>query len=142
MKHEFFSVIKGGSLSQNVRIAIKQVLEKLEGKSVKVNIELDNPKRSTPQNRYYWGVVIPYMQQGLKGIGYHFDQQKAHEFIKENTVTCLEMVAHPETGEVKKLIKSTTDLSVPEFIEWMEEIKLLAAEFLGVIIPDPNETIN
>lgn len=97
----------------------------------------DYRKRSIPQNRYYRGVVVPLVREGLYEAGY--DEVKtnddAHEvlkglFHKKNVVNKL-------TGDVITTVLSTTEFTIPEFEKYIETICKWAAEYLGVIIPAP-----
>jgi hypothetical protein len=46
----------------------------------------------------------------------------------------------PETGEVMKIPRKTSDLSTQEFIDYTEQVKQFAAEKLDLYIPDPNDS--
>ena len=109
-------------------------------KNGKYHITLkDARQRSIPQNRYYRGVVVPLVREGLYEAGY--DEVKtnedAHEvlkglFHKKNIVNKL-------TGDVITTVLSTTELTIPDFEKYIETICKWAAEFLGVAIPAPHQ---
>ena len=52
-------------------------------------------------------------------------------FLKSEYVT--------NDGEIIQTIRSTTELSPPEFNDYIESIQQWSAEYLNIVIPDPNE---
>jgi hypothetical protein len=93
-------------------------------------------KRSSPQNRYYWGVVMTLAKQGFRDIGYdeiRYEEQ-VHEIFKN-----LFLKRHFENHEslVMEYVASTADLSRQEFIDYLEAIIKFCAENLSVSIPPP-----
>lgn len=75
--------------------------------------------------------------QRLREIGHDVDKDLTHEFLKGRFLYT-EMV-DPETGEVMKIPRKTSDLSTQEFIDYTEQVKQFAAEKLDLFIPDPND---
>lgn len=107
--------------------------------TVSLTIEVKKKKRSTEQNAYYWGVVVPLVRDGLNDLGNEFSLEQTHEFLKKE-FNYKEIVNH-NTGEIKTIPESTTDLSTFEFNEYKEKIQRFAVEFLGIQVPDPNEPL-
>ena len=62
-----------------------------------------------------------------------FTPQEAHDAVRYKFLTDM-------TGELPR-VKSTTELSTVEFMEYIAEIQRFGAEYLDVYIPDPNEAI-
>jgi len=86
-------------------------------------------KKSNKQNRYYRGVVVPYV---AKAMGETDD--RAHGYLQ------LEFFVY-EDDQGRKYIRSTR-LEDWETIEWeekMSEIRQWASEFLNMFLPKPNE---
>lgn len=84
----------------------------------KVSIYLSNrkPKRSEAQNRYYWGVYLPLIanETGERNI------EKLHAlfsglFLTEGIYTVL--------GQQVRIKKSTTNLNVSQFMEYISDIE-------------------
>jgi len=98
----------------------------LEGKPVEVTVKTQTKKRSSSQNRYYWGVVIPLISEST---GYTLDE--AHEAIKLKFLRI--------HGDKLDSVGSTKKLSTKEFEDTMEEIRAFAINELSVYIPEPNE---
>ena len=101
----------------------------------------DMRRRSIAQNSYYWGVMVPLVRRGLYEAGY--DDVKtnddAHEVLKH--VHLKNRIVNKQTGDVIDIAGSSAALSTPEFNIYVEAICKWAAEFLGVVIPSPNEQL-
>lgn len=121
-------------ISEVVDGRIKKKLDVPDGKYV---IELSAPnKRSNPQNRYYWGLVVPLVQMGIKELGTEITKEECHELLKARFNT--EELVNTETGECIKLPRSTTNLNKEQFSDYISKIQQFASEFLNVVIPDPS----
>lgn len=96
-----------------------------------------NP-RSLEGNAYYWSVVVEMVMDGLNHLGHEFfDKDTVHEFLKAkfNSVK----VRNEKTGKVEQITQSTTKLNPGEFFQYIERIRRWSAEFLNVVIPDPEK---
>lgn len=102
-----------------------------EGKDIKITIARGRA-RSTPQNKYYWGVVIPMVWQGLVDLGNDCDDEDVHEYLKER-------FGKRKVMQNYTIAESTTKMSTVEFEEYLERIKRFAAVDLCVNIPDPED---
>ncbi len=95
--------------------------------------------RSLSQNAYYHGCCVPAVKQGLRDIGYDDikNNEQAHEFLKNRFLKrYVSKNGNPE--EVIELPGSTANLTTTEFMDYIAEIQKFAAEWFGVVIPDPN----
>lgn len=92
-------------------------------------------KRTDPQNRYYWGLVVPIIQKGIKDLGTDLTKEETHEFLKARFN--ISDLVNEQTGEAISIPLSTTRLNKEQFGEYIEKIQQFAAEFLSVEIPDP-----
>lgn len=131
--------ITDGKMTRPAYLQIKEFIAKNEGKHIEINLKKARSKRSDQQNKYMWGVVIPYLQDGFKNIGYQLSKDEVHQFIKSK-FNLIEIV-NEKTGEAVAVPLSTTELTKTEFGEYLEKIFQFSAEFLGVVIPSPNEQI-
>ena len=106
-----------------------------EDREVRVTVRRAARRRSDHQNRYYWGVVLPILSQGLSDTqGHEIDIDLAHEFVKRKFWA--------ETGRVVNgyyVGFTTTTATTAEWEEKMENIRRWAIEFLNINIPEPNE---
>lgn len=132
------NVKEDGNLYIYNRKIFDSQLHYLIGKEVEITITRKRKKRSSLQNRYYFGAVIPCIQQGLlETQGYQLTVDATHEFLK-GSFHYKELV-NENTGEVIKLPMSTTELTTTEFGEYLDKIIIFADEFLNIIIPPPGE---
>ena len=132
---KYFGKVDDGKLTIFQRNDMVSGLQNLGSGFVEIIIRLAG-KRSTPQNRYYWGAMLPIVKEGLKGVGIEMSKEQTHEmlkykFIKREFIT--------SDGDILQSIGSTTELSTKEFNEYIESIQIWSAEYLNVNIPDPNE---
>lgn len=94
-------------------------------------------KRSNQLNKYYWSCVIQYQKEGFKNIGYDLSKEQIHDFNKaEFDYT---EIVNEKTGEAKRIPGSTKVMTNIQMIEFIDRIKLFAAEWLNQYIPDPNK---
>lgn len=117
-----------GSLKLDKRPKFLELAKRLEGKKIMLCIEEFVPLRTISQNRYYHGVVVKMMASHL---GYKPDEM--HEALK------MKFLGTHEDGELPSC-RSTTDLDVKEFGEFLENVIQLAAES-GLLIPLPGEMV-
>ena len=139
MKIQIRSNVINGNLKRN-RSEILETIKSFEGRDVLITFEKPKKKRSNNQNSYYWGIVIVLIKSALKDSGNNLNTNDVHDllrlkFLKE-TISIKE-----ETGEIIERVKSTTELTTSQFMEYIAEIQQFAAEYFDVIIPDPNTEI-
>lgn len=102
-----------------------------EGAQVSVRVKVERPQRSSQQNRFWHGVVIPLFAEHC---GYDFEDMKdalALELLPREVVDV-------KTGEVHKVPGHTSSLTTKEFNELIERAQRLGAS-MGIYVPDPNE---
>jgi hypothetical protein len=81
-------------------------------------------RRTSPQNRYYRGVVLPIFAEahGWDTEDLHYELRRKFLQVEDHT--------HPP--------RHTADLNTAEMTRFIDDVRRLAAE-CGVAIPDPNE---
>lgn len=139
MNYEIISEVKNGSLTRN-RNLIKDAIATFEGKQVVIKIEKFKKKRSTQQNRFYYGVIIPIVQNCLKEAGHIMTNESTHDLIKLKFLKET-LFVNEDTGEVIERIKSTTELSTSQFMDLLAEINNFTFDYFGVLLPSPNEDL-
>lgn len=107
----------------------KTHLLRLKGKTVQVTCERRKKIRSLTQNAYYWGVVIRMIADECGYIGKE-DEEALHNRLKEMFL--------PRHGKMA-IAKSTSELDTEEFGDYIEKIKVWAANELKIYIPEPGE---
>jgi len=105
-------------------------------------IESDKPKkRTSPQNRYFHGILLPEFRKALNGVGY--DEVKTDEqsklIIKSMFLT--RQTVNKETGETIEYVQDTHTLTTVEMMALVDEVIRFAAQNMNYIIPLPNEQL-
>lgn len=131
----FYGTVTDGRLILDSRQAFLEAVKAKEGKQVVIELR-QSRKRSNLQNRYYWGGILPIVQSGMKGLGVVMSIEQVHELLKYRFLKCEYTTTD---GEIIETIRSTTELSPAEFNEYMEQIQQWSAEYLSIVIPDPNQ---
>jgi len=92
-------------------------------------------QRSMPENKYYWSVAIEILSNEL---GYTKDEM--HEVLKSMFLSDVKHIKFNNgTMHEIRYSKSTASLKVPEFEEYLENIRIWAGCELGINIPLPNQ---
>lgn len=123
-----------GALLMPDRAMLTDWLHSNKGKAVILEIKVRRKQRSNDQNAYMWGVVVPIVCGGLRHLGHDVDEQDTHEFLKArfNSKKIVNI-----DGVVEELPTSTTKLTTSEMMDYIARIQQWAAEYLGLVIPDP-----
>ena len=105
----------------------KEFLNKNNNKKLAITLDT-NLIRSIKQNSYYWGFVIEIFS---KEIGY--EREDVHEILKREFLPKREIKTKREAFEV---VKSTTDLSTVEFMNYIRKCRVLGGR-MNIQIPLP-----
>jgi hypothetical protein len=103
---------------------LQRDLQRRKGRRVVVRIDLDAPKRSCRQNRYFHG---PLLKALCEHTGYEPDEMK--DYLKWKFLRT--------EDEMKP--RDTSSLSTKEFEDLNKTIREWASRSLGCYIPLPNE---
>lgn len=116
---------------------LKKFLEYYKGHRFTFSIKIDEKEKSKEFLGYYWKVVIPKMKRGFFNIGYYYGSKtRVDEECRKATETYVEEVKEDGTG-YKKRLKGISEMETTELFEYIEQLKILAAEYMGVYIDDP-----
>lgn len=100
------------------------------GDDLVVTVDRDRPKRSSQQNRYYWGVVLKVISE----VTGH-TQEELHEVFKRmflpRRIVKFKDKEYPLPG-------TTTETDSAEFTEFIERVRAEAGT-LGISIPNPDQ---
>lgn len=133
------SRVENGKLRQNNAL-LRETIRKFEGKEIEITIKRKYKQRSLPQNKFYWGVIIPLFQQLiLDNWGEIKDKEEIHEVLKYQCN--YEERANLITGEITKIPKSTTELTTFGWLEYEQKIRQFAMDFFNTTLPEPNEQL-
>lgn len=117
-----------------------EALRKMVGKRVTLSLKQYRKTRSTPQNAYYWGVVIPAILAMFRESGNDADAEDVHEFLKMRVGKLAQAYVLPG-DKVQRALGSTRKLTTMEFEVYLIKCRAFAAEY-GVMIPEPHEEIS
>jgi len=115
-------------------------LSGLRNMDITMTIEEYKKPRSTKQNRYFHGVVLPMCKLGIMdSTGEIVTLQEVKDLLR--SLFIVREIIDEETGEVLRVPRGTSDLSTIEFNEFIERIQHWGTEYLNIEIPDPGEQL-
>jgi hypothetical protein len=126
-------VIEKGKLRLSGKQGFDAAMSRFPDGHVIVTVKVQRPHRSSQQNRYWHGVVVPLFAEHC---GYEFAEMKdalALELLPKEVIDL-------KTGEIKIVPGHTSDLNTKEFNDLIDGAQRLGAE-MGINIPDPGEEL-
>ena len=126
----FYGVVKDGKIVLDtpvMRRRFEDRLRQLNDKKIQLSLTKYTKRRSLNQNNYYWGAIIPMIADQVGMLDEDVHDALRMMFLKDHT---------------KKLetIKSTAELSMGEFAEYLIDIQNWATSFLEIENwPNPEE---
>ena len=96
--------------------------------------KIDRSSRSTQQNRYYHGVIIPILSEEL---GY--SKEEIHEVLKSKFLSKNLYIETKHGSTHIRVVKSTASLDTLEMEKYLSDIRQWSSIDLGIFIPLPNE---
>jgi hypothetical protein len=139
MKIEYLGYIEGGKLHIMRRKQFNEEIRHCKDMDVSIVVK-KRGKRSSQQNRYYFGVVIDEIRRELLRRGTRAMAEEVHEALKLKFNPHREV--NTETGEVLLEIgQTTTDMNREEFGQYLERIIEWANTALEIIIPAAGEQV-
>lgn len=135
MPERFGGKVDAGKLVLDDPVRWTGALARLAGQRVFLTVERERIQRTTQQNRWYWGMVVPLVADFLsQGRELPLSNDQAHYVLKSAFLGVDETPLGP-------VPKSTRKLSVEEFSTYCEKIVSHAAAEWGLNIPAPGERI-
>lgn len=134
---EFDGVVKQGHLPPAIRLSISDALKRAEGKRVRIKLAEYRKRRSTRQNNYYKGVVVPMFRDYINSFGNSVDKNFADRLIKLG-IGYFDEVKMPD-GTVEYNTRSSADLDTIQFNDFVEKTIAWIAQEWSFEIPLPNE---
>ena len=138
-KIEVTTSINNGLFKRNRNIVL-DAIKSFNGCDVVLTIDKVKKKRSNNQNRFYWGCLIPLMQQGAKDIwGETWSIDKAHQHLSKKFV--FHESVNQKNGVITQTHKSTTELTTTDWEVYVTEIRIYLLEDFDIDAPEPNQEI-
>jgi Ser-tRNA(Ala) deacylase AlaX len=133
----FFGIVKGGKAKVFNREDMELFIASLgEGEHFMLSIDKQKRGRSIQQNAYLH-LLFGILKDEFNKLGSKFTLEKVKDMCKYKFLLESEYVDGVYVGET---VRHTSDLSVEEMSEFIEQIKAWAAEF-SIYLPDASEQI-
>jgi hypothetical protein len=133
---EQYGFVKDGELKILGRKRMDAQLKDFPNCDVQVIIKRKG-KRSNPQNRYYWGIVVEEIRLKLLEFGDKYTPEEIHEGLKAKFNP--KGTADVDGGAIFITGSTTTEMNKEEFGAYLDLIIKWAAESLGITIPEAGE---
>ena len=129
-------VVTAGRLKVRNWSGLTRALARFRDGEVVITIARRRATRSAQANAYYWSQVV-----GLVADHTGHTPDEIHEIYKAKFLPKRLSFADGNGVVVGEFVigGTTTRLTKTEFYEYVEQIRLWAAEELGVVIPDPDQ---
>jgi NinB protein len=111
------------------------------GRDVAITIAEHEDDRSVAQNRYYWGPCLTEISEQAVVGGQRWTVDAWHELFKRQFIGYgikKVKVAGRKKATVIRSLKSTTDLTVRQFSDYLDKLQAFAAAELGVLFSIPD----
>lgn len=128
---------QGKAIFENREVMV-QYIASLKNSMLCFDIEKIRNTRTIKQNRYYWGVIVPMINNGLIELGNDVDIEITHEFLKCRFLS-KKKVLSIEDELIEFDAPSTRKLTIQEFSIYIESCINFASEYLNLNVPYPNE---
>lgn len=135
-----FHFISKGRVPEGISLAIKDAVQKAEGKRLVLTLAEDKKASSDPQRRYYFAVIVESIRTMFLEHGTNLTKEQMHRWMKKH-IGNMEMEVITPDGEITTILRSYTDLTTMEAEVYHTECRKWAAE-RGCQIPEPNESTN
>lgn len=124
------SVVNRGDLANVIRNLMDgKYLFKIERKD----------KRTTQQNKYLHGVMLPVVRDALRDAGWNNIKtiDDAKDFIK---IKFLKYdLVNEQTGEVAEMYRNTSALTKLQFMELVQDVQIWLFDYFNIELPLPGE---
>lgn len=130
------AVATGSSVKLDDREAFYKAMSEFpEGLRLVVSVEEEKDIRTGAANRYLWGAVYKYIEDETGQPKETTHAEMCDRFLKRHV-----HYTDKRTGLTveKWVVSGSSGLTPKEFYQFVENVRLFAAEWLGLSIPDPN----
>ena len=140
----YYGRVRDGKIELPKKRFQKEVVSAFEGHGIEVIVKRKRKQRSTPQNSYYWGVVVPMILDAFIDLGNDLQSgnkqhiQMIHDFLKERFLDNGPDLVDANAEQCKGP-SSTTYCTTVDFMEYLDRVAQWAAEALNIAIPEPSE---
>jgi hypothetical protein len=136
VKSRFSTAVRivNGQIKWADREGFVQAVRSMADCDAEITIASLEDRRSVVANRYYWGVVLKAIAEETETPAEDVHDAMCDRFLKHR-ITLVNVL-----GEVldQEVAGRSSKLSVAAFYRFVEQVRLFAAEFFGLSIPDPD----
>lgn len=111
-----------------------------DGEAVTVKVSKQVDKRSVRQNKWIWGVAYPLIAEHL-GYDAHEHEQLHYDLLSVRFGTHAIQPKIPGAPPRIEPVRTSSQLTVTEFSDYMEWLCRYAAQEFDVVLPLPDETL-
>lgn len=137
---EWWSDITGGKLVQRVRDEIANALRQLDGKRVRLRIDVVKPQRSARQNSYYWACIVEAARRGMAAQW----QRRLQDVEPDDVHKWLSAqcngseIANESSGEITRVPHSTKKHDTAEANAYHDRCRATIQDWFKTSVPLPN----
>jgi len=129
---------QGATLKVHYKERFENALKAMKDGRIEIIVRRLYRKRSTPQNAFYWCVIVEIARQCLtEATGESHTKEQAHEELKRNCN--YKEVASRTTGEIMKVGSTTTQHTTVEAMEYYTRCRQWLFDWFEADCPDPGE---
>ena len=131
---------EGATLLFQSPVLASRIFRNWIGREFEVTVKVYRPRRSAAQNRYWWGILIPFVRAFFRQYdGLYITKDEAHSYVK--TAILGQKLEVKDVGGVEIVSfkeKSTSKMNTEEFSESVAAVQAFFAE-RGEVLPDPQQ---
>jgi hypothetical protein len=123
-----------------IKIRDKRVVDTIDLPDATYQAKIERKdKRSTQQNRYLHGVMLPIIRDALREAGWNQIKtiEDAKDFVKLQFLKY--DLVNEKTGEVKEGYRNTSALTKLQFMELVQDVQIWLQEYFDIYLPLPGE---
>lgn len=127
--------VQDGKLVADDPVLLKKAFRCHEGKRVEFQVKRHYKRRTDPQNRYYWAVVVTMAAEAMG----EDDPEEAHENLKAECNYEMRTAGKGSERQEYKKVLSTAKLDTAAFEAYTERCRRFLAKIFSIYVPLPNE---
>jgi NurA-like 5'-3' nuclease len=116
---------------------LKQFFKMHKGCRVIAKFMVESLGSSEALKGYYYNCVVPSFQEGMWDAGERLTEEDAEIKMRELSPIMLEQEFNEETGKYTTRLREISELSNAELVEYIDNLKQIAAEEYSIYIEDP-----
>jgi hypothetical protein len=134
---ELCAKIENGHFPMQTRLQISDAMRRMEGKRLGIKLYVPKNASSSPQKRYYFGVIVEAIRHMFYEAGTVTTKDEMHEWLKRHVGKLLKQIKTPD-GEITYVTESYRKLTTEQAEQYHAQCRQWAAE-RGLDIREPNE---